>query len=1476
MLGYGIEVTADATAGALDEFHPVVQSWFRSRFAGPTQAQIAGWPHIRAGRDALIAAPTGSGKTLAAFLAALDSLICKGENGSLEDEIEVLYVSPLKALSNDVQRNLDEPLRELRERALADGVLLPEIRTALRTGDTPASERAKLLRKPPHILITTPESLYLLLTAAKSRAKLATVKTVIVDEIHALAGNKRGSHLALTLARLDALRTREGKPVPNRIGLSATQRPIERIARLLVGNQRELPVILDGGHVRHLDIRIEETDDELGAVASNEQFGRVYDKIAELCLAHETTLVFVNTRRLVERVSHALEKRLGEDQVVAHHGSLSRQLRFDAEQKLKNGSVRCAVATASLELGIDVGSVDLVVQLGSPRSIATLLQRIGRSGHSLGKTPKGRLFAMTRDQLAESAALVRAIKAQVLDVIEIPMAPLDVLSQQIVAEVACGECSEDELFDLARQAMPYENLDRGDYDRVLEMLSEGISTSRGRSRAHLHRDRIGGVLRPRKGARLAALTNAGTIPDNFNYRVVTFPEETPVGSLDEDFAIESHAGDIFLLGNTSWQIHRIESDRVLVRDAGGAPPSIPFWIGEAPARTKELSSEISRLRSDVEACIEAGQSLAELTEMLAVECNLGSNFAEQLAAYLKVSHAALGALPTRQCIIAERFFDSAGGMQLILHSPLGARINKAWGLALRKKFCRSFNQELQAAATDDGLLLSLGPVHSFELKTVFDYLQSQNARSVLEQAVLDSPVFGIRWRWCATRSLAVLRRNGGTKLPPQILRMRSEDMLSTVFPMQQACLENVVGNIELPKHPLVDETMRDCLEEFMDIEGLVELLADIEGGKVRLLCKETTEPSPLCHELVNANPYAFLDDAPLEERRTRAVSLPRGLDLGKGSLTALDDEAIAQAELEAKPPCRDADELHDALMSVYVMPPNAAFATFAQELIEASRATLLRTEAGAFWVAAERLPGVLAALPHATCEPALPALPFAHEVPEAEDAAVKMLRGQLEPLGPKSAESMVARTGLSMQQIQTALATLESHGVVLCGSYTSSAQKAETAEAKEYCDKRMLARIQRLTIAKLRKDINPVDAATLGRFLFRWQRLGQGARLIGADGLLRIIEQLEGFESAAGAWENEILSARLHGFDPEWLDALCLSGQVAWARLSPKERTVDEGAKSTPSKAAPLTLMLRQDMRWLRAPSADSDCAQLSERAQSVRECLQRRGASFLRELIDESGLEGSQVEDALWELVAQGHASADGFTSLRLLIDRHKGESKSLFDAAVSKVSTTRWRETLKKSRQKDSRRRSHAHLSITAAAGRWSLLPEADASDIDIMSHARLLLARYGVVFRDILIRETALPSWRDLVQCLRRLEARGEIRGGRFVSGFVGEQFALPEAVSSLRALRRNPPTVPEIVIVAATDPLNLVGITSAGKKVAAILGNKILYRDGVPIASLESGELVLLAELNDGERVDEKLGYHASAQRQGMSQQSLLPA
>src|SRR5690242_7651334 len=777
-------------AGALAGFHPLVAGWFRERFHAPTDAQREGWPRIAAGEDVLIAAPTGSGKTLAAFLACLDELVRRGLERPLGAHTSILYISPLKALSNDVQRNLEAPLAELAARAAADGVRFPEIRVAVRTGDTPVGERAKLAKRPPHILVTTPESLFILLTTVRGRAALGQLRTVIVDEIHAIAGDKRGAHLALSLERLDRLVVQGTGRRPVRVGLSATQRPIERIGRLLVGTHRPLPAIVDSGHRRALDLAIEITDDELAAVTSNEQFGRVYDRIAELVKEHQSTIVFVNTRRLVERAAAALEQRLGEEHVVAHHGSMSKTLRLNAEQKLKHGLVKCAVATASLELGIDVGAVDLVVQLGSPRSIATLLQRVGRSGHHLGGTPRGRLFALTRDQLVECAALVRGVRRGNLDTIALRDAPLDILAQQIVAAAAAEVIPEHELAHLIRSAAPYADLPDDKLEQVLTMLSEGVSDRRGRVGAHLHRDRVGGMVRGRRGARLAAITSGGAIPDNNNYAVVQWPEETKVGEIDEDFAIDSSAGDIFQLGNTAWRIRRIEAGRVLVEDARGQPPTIPFWFGEAPARTRELSDEVSALRGEIDARLAAGQDTALTAAWLAAETSMSLGGAHQIVAYLAAGRAALGALPRGDLLIAERFFDEGGGMQLVLHAPLGGRINRAWGLALRKKFCRTFDFELQAAATDDGIVISLGQPHSFPLDTVFGFVPSHQARDTLIQALLDRPMFEIRWRWNVTRSLTVLRRKAGKRVPPHLVKMRAADTLAVLVPQAQACAEH--------------------------------------------------------------------------------------------------------------------------------------------------------------------------------------------------------------------------------------------------------------------------------------------------------------------------------------------------------------------------------------------------------------------------------------------------------------------------------------------------------------------------------------------------------------------------------------------------------------------------------------------------------------------------------------------------------------
>ncbi|MGB6332883.1 MAG: DEAD/DEAH box helicase, partial [Candidatus Sulfotelmatobacter sp.] len=922
--------------------HPLVAEWFVQRFGTPTEPQEQGWPHILAGRTTLISAPTGSGKTLAAFLACIDRLVRKALAGDLADRTEVLYVSPLKALGNDIQKNLEVPLGEILAMAGERGLLMPEIRTAVRTGDTLMPERRAMLKRPPHILVTTPESLYILLTADKSRAILRDIETVIVDEIHAVADDKRGAHLTLSLERLEAL---THKP-PVRIGLSATQKPIEEVAHFLTGCrtsaakgasfQSSDPVIVNIGHKRTLDLAVEVPAMPLGPVASNEMWDEVYNRLVTLVEQHRSTLVFVNTRRMAERVAHNLGERIGEENVAAHHGSLSRKLRLAAEKKLKEGQVRVLVATASLELGIDVGTVDLVVQINSPRAIAVTLQRVGRSGHWRGAVPKGRLFCTTRDDLLECAALVRAIRHGDLDRLMIPESPLDVLAQQIVAACAAEEWSEDAMFALVRRAYPYRNLERATFDSILEMLSEGIASRRGRYGAYLHRDRVNDKLRARRGARLAAITSGGAIPDNSLYAVVAEPDGIVVGTVDEDFAVESNRGDIMLLGNTSWMIRRIETNagRVLVQDAHGAPPSVPFWRGEAPARTQELSEHIGVLREKISEMLphtspvgfSATQpEVARAVEWLKEECGLDDSGAEQAIEYILQGRAVLGAVPTQTTVIAERFFDEAGGMQLVIHAPFGGRINKAWGLALRKRFCVGFNFELQAAATDNGLNIALAEQHSFPLGDVFNFLQAATVQPILEQAALDSPIFATRWRWDANRALALLRFQNGKKVPPQIQRMRSDDLLASVFPDAAACFENIQGERQIPDHPLVSEVMKDVLTEAMDIDGLRFVLSGLADGRIRCVAVDTPVPSQFSHEILNANPYAFLDDAPLEERRARAVQMRRMLpESVLEEVGGLDPAAIELVREEAWPDVRDADELHDVLHTLVGLPAGRA------------------------------------------------------------------------------------------------------------------------------------------------------------------------------------------------------------------------------------------------------------------------------------------------------------------------------------------------------------------------------------------------------------------------------------------------------------------------------------------------------------------------------------------------------------------------
>ena len=1498
----------------LEIFHPAVARWFTKTFPSATPPQQEAWPAIKQQRNTLIAAPTGSGKTLSAFLAAIDDLVRLGLDGKLEDTTHVVYVSPLKALSNDIQRNLQVPLAGIEEELKAMGLPEVNVRTLVRTGDTPASERTAMTKRPPHIVVTTPESLYILLTSDGGRRMLQTARTLIVDEIHALVGDKRGSHLALSVERLEHLIAQQQ---PNsklvRVGLSATQRPIEEVARFLVGTKNidssgnPNCVIVDSGHARRLDIAIELPDSPLQAVMSGEVFDEVYDRLAQMIRQHKTTLVFVNTRRLAERVARHLGERLGDENIAAHHGSLAREQRLAAEQRLKNGELSALVATASLELGIDIGDVNLVCQLGTTRSIASFLQRVGRSNHTVEGFPKGRIFPLSRDELVECVAIIDAVRRGELDRLEIPEQPLDILAQQIVAASAPEEWSEDDLFAMVTSAYPYRKLERDKFNEVIRMLAEGFTTKRGRRSTYLHHDAVNQRIRGRRNARLSAITSGGAIPDNADYAVVLEPSELVIGSVNEDFAIESLQGDIFQLGNTSWRILRVEQGKVRVEDAAGQPPSIPFWLGEAPARTYELSHSVSRLREEIgervvqspvtnvespdgheangngntrddEPSLTKSLNLEPALKYLTEEVGISEAAAEQVVEYLAGAKVVLGVMPTQDNLVLERFFDDSGSMQLVLHSPFGSRINRAWGLALRKRFCRKFNFELQAAATEDAIVLSLGPTHSFPLEDVFHYLNSKTVRQLLCQALLDAPMWNIRWRWNVTRSLAVLRRRGGKKIPAQLQRMDADDLLTSIFPDQVACFENLGGGErEIPQHPLVDQTVKDCLEEAMDIDGLERLLTSIERNERNLFARDVIEASPLAQEILNARPYAYLDDAPLEERRTRAVYQRRWLDPQTASdMGKLDQGAIDRVRDEAWPRVENADELHDALVELgFVTEQEGSdWEQFLGELQRDRRAavmTVSRLDMGVssrLWVAAERLPQIQAVYSGAVLDPQIVApASLGDKAWTSEDALVEIMRGRLEGLGPVTIETLARDSALEPAQVEVALLKLESEGFVIRGKFTPG------TEQTEWSARRLLARIHSYTLNRLRQEIEPVSTNDFMRYLLAWQKVAPEHQMEGAESLRGIIEQLEGFEAPAAAWEGEILPARLVEYDPAWLDALCLSGEVVWARLTPPARTTpaepgNERARgSAPVRNTPIALLLRKNFATWRSvfPQPNSSELEFSSTTQTVFEFLKTRGASFFTDIVDGTRLLRSQVEESLGELVGAGLVISDSFAGLRALLT----PSSRKTNAAA--------------------RRKHRQPVYQMSSAGRWSILNPVGQAFLPVPSSggaeaaeevARILLKRYGVVFKRLLEREGITLPWRVLLRTYHRLEARGEIRGGRFVAGISGEQFALPEAVAMLRAIRRArtgamdfgfrspavlesapgslaggaPGVVPssstgeDMISVSAADPLNVVGIITPGSRVTAFTSNRILYQSGEPTAVMESGETKFLVELS----------------------------
>ncbi len=1481
---------------ALTQFHPAARDWFIAEFGEPTATQAQAWPAIKSGRHTLISAPTGSGKTLAAFYGAIDELLQKSLKRQLSSGVQILYVSPLKALSNDIHKNLEIPLRGIAEKLKQGGQAQADITIAVRTGDTPAGERQKMAKKPPHILVTTPESLYLLLTSASGRAMLSNVSTLIVDEIHAMLGDKRGSHLALSIERLHRLVLKNSGQQLQRIGLSATQRPIEMVARYLVGNSNysEDAVdceIVDAGFRRELDIRLEVPGSPLSALMSNEVWEELYKRLVELISSHQTTLVFVNTRRLSERLALALSERLGEDAVCSHHGSMSKELRHDAEQRLKAGQLKVLVATASMELGIDIGSVDLVVQFSSPKSIATFLQRVGRSGHSIHGIPKGILFPLTRDDLVESAALLHSIREGQLDCIVMPQKPLDILSQQIVAEVSsqthdeAGQTGElfdqqeggwdvGELYDLFHNAYSYRDLSREEFDTTVQMLADGYTSRRGRRGTHLHFDAINNRLRARRGANLIALTNGGAIPDMFDYQVVLDPEDIVVGSLNEDFALEALPGDVFTLGTHSWQMLRVDGLKVRVRDAQGMQPTIPFWFGEGLGRTRELSEAVSDLRQSI-ADLLLNDSANAAVQWLVDSAGVPREGATQLVEYLETGMNALGEMPTRSSIVMERFFDEVGDMHVVIHSPFGSRINRGWGLALRKRFCKSFNFELQAAANEDSIVISLGSIHSFPLDDVFKYLQAATVRDVLVQALLDAPMFEVRWRWNATRSLAIQRNRNGKRVPPQFQRMDAEDLVAHVFPDQIACAENITGRRDVPDHPLVNQTIHDCLTEAMDIDELTELIAAIEQDKLTLIAKDLREPSPFAQEIINARPYAFLDDAPFEERRTNAIRNRSWADPGEAKdFSLLDEEAIARVREEAWPYINNVEEFHDALCSLAYMSEaeftaDKAYQRWHQVLLDAGRILHLSELPKAIWIATEKLGFFFAVYPQLESLRDSPRIPefILEQQWDRQDALREIVRSRLECLGPIRPQQLADELDLEVSDIDLALISLEVEGFAFQGQFTQHARKhrVDAEPVIEWCERRLLQRIHRYTIDAHRKSIKPVSLQTYTEFLFDAHGLVEVSdpasmpsptREPVLDGQTRLqngLGLLDGIAAPAASWEADLFPVRVADYDPNWLDVMCISGKMVWGRYSLpntaqrlQRRKESKSSNVTgPIKSTPISIVSRANLDIWKALSAaehnEEEALAGSELAKQIEADLERNGASFFDQIQERTGLLRAQLEQGLAELVSSARITSDSFTGLRALLTPNKKKPNSHTGSR--------------------SRRGRRAMFGVEDA-GRWSLL-ETDKAQGKIERNSRhweildevqlerligIYLQRWNVLFRGLLERELFAPPWRVLLRALRKMELRGTIRGGRFVAGVGGEQFAFPETVDALRKYKKNRSEKEfKYYSLSAVDPLNLLNLILPNRKLSRLSKNRVLYENGIPIAVLESDKVRFLKDV-----------------------------
>lgn len=1397
------------TSGAPPEFHPVIQAWFARRFpAGPTDPQRHAWPDIASGDDVLVAAPTGSGKTLTAFMVGINEFFCSPPDAQPLGP-SIVYLSPLKALATDIRHNLQQPLEELASLAVEMGYEAPPIRVEVRTGDTSQTERQQHVRKPPHIYVTTPESFYLLLTSPNGRNILRHVSTVIVDEIHYMAPDKRGTHLTLSLERLDRLTMETSGRRAQRIGLSATQRPLELVADFLSGVDRIRPTrIVDCVAARSVDFAISLPATELEAVMPTEQFHEVLGQLADMVAQHTTTLIFVQSRRLAERLAHELTDVLlenslvgdAEQSVAAHHGSMSHERRHLIESKLRAGQLRALVATASLELGIDIGPVDLVVQVGSPRSISTFLQRAGRANHRVGGIPTARLIPFNRHELIEAIALLDSVRRGELDVLQIPEEPIDVLMQQLVAEVSTrADDTPDALYELVRHAYPYRNLSRATFDEALEFVSHGVFTGRGQRGQQLSLDPINDTVRPRRSAKHAAIMNGGTIPDLGDYNVIVDPDNQVIGQLSEDFAIESAVGDVFLLGTHAWRVVRVEQSSVRVVDADGAEPSVPFWFGESPARTWELSQAVSRLYEELSDPLTVRDVVGAKSILTAIP-GVSAEAAEQTVTFLSASLDALGVLPSQHCVVIERFFDETGSTQLVVHAPFGARVNRALGLALRKRFCVTFDFELQAAADDDAITIALGPHHSMELSTIMPMVRPSSFRTVLEQAVLPLPMLKTRWRWNGVRSLVINRTSSGARRPIQWIRMDADDLMAAVWPSLAACQENApAGPIPIPDHVLVRQTLRDVFFEPLDVAALETVLRGVDDGSIRVHTVDTPTPSPLAQGILTGRPYTFLDDAPLEERRSRAVSLDRHLGaVGADGLPvpsqrhALDADLVAEAVASAAPRIRDRHELADFLHTYFALRPVPEWQSMFDELVTEGRAL----EVDGTWVSATR-PNVM------------------DELALDDEAAAILVTAHLEVAGPATVATLIGEdvlgagplrgAPLSALRASTALARLEALGFAI-------ALPNET-----WCTRNMYQRLQRRARARERRRQPTVSLEQFLTFLLHYQHLAPGSQLSGRAGLLEVIRQLQGVEIAAGEWESQIFARRVSDYEPAWLDELCLAGEVTWARLTPKTSSDDSRrSSSSPSGTTPITFADREDFwtlitiaRHRREFVAPSNGA-----SRDVYELLTTRGAQFRADLPRLLGRLPDDVNDGLWDLVARGVAHADSFHAVRNLL-----------------------RGTRSGTNRRHARGRQRSDLSTGVGEGRWMHLPT-ESSEVDrlILEDlgeflANQMIARWGLVTYELYEAEDVSVPWLYVVRALRKFEAQGRVVGGRFVTGLRGEQYASREALDLLMSA----PRVPEFEI-SACDPLNLTGGIMSGARVPARPKHSV--RVGGDLSLLES--------------------------------------